>query len=147
MLNAAILFVAVYFLLFKPVSRILKARREAVMKEVEDARALRAQADAALAEGEAKRDESFAEAIDRAVKIQEQAKEQGERIVVAAKREASAIIETARREAEEMTGNSSEAMRDFAASLAVDISAKILGREITDGDHQRLIDEFLKEVK
>ena len=146
-LNTAVLFVALYFLLYRPVRRFLDRRRQGVLKDIEDARNLKAQADAALAESRERLNASYSEAISKAAKIQEQAAENAKKIVEAAKEEAERIIQNAHKAADEAIKSNEQAMRDFAASLAVDISAKILGREITDDDNLRLIDDFLKEVK
>jgi F-type H+-transporting ATPase subunit b len=145
-LNAAILFVAVYFLMFKPVRRFMDARRQSVMKEIEEASALRARADAAVNDIQAKQDDALLDIASQTAKGREQAREQGEHIIEAAQREARRIIESAQREADEIYANNSESMRAFAASLAVDISAKVLDREISENDNRRLIEEFLKEV-
>ena len=145
--NTAVLFVALYFLLYKPVRRFLDKRRQGVLKDIEDAREIKSRADAALAESQERLNASYSEAIVKAAKIQEQASENAKKIVDAAKEEAERIIENAHRAADEAIESNKQAMRDFAASLAVDISAKILGREITGDDNLRLIDDFLKEVK
>jgi F-type H+-transporting ATPase subunit b len=145
-LNAAILFAAVYFLMFKPVRRFMDARRQNIQKEIEEAGMLRAQADAANSDIQLRHNAALADIASQIAKGREQAREQSEIIIEAAQSEARRIIESARREADEIYANNNEAMREFAASLAVDISAKILDREISERDNSRLIDEFLKEV-
>ena len=145
-LNAAILFAAVYFLMFKPVRKFMDARRQGIMKEIEEAGALRAQADAAANAIQSKRDEALAELAAQMARDREQARERSEGMIEAAQREARRIIESARKEADEIYANNTETMREFAVSLAVDISAKVLDREVSARDNSRLIDEFLNEV-
>ena len=146
-LNALVLFAAIYYLLYKPVGKYMQQRAQRIAQELDDASRVKAQADDALAEGQAKRKEIFADAAAKADKMQEQAKARVDVVIADAHKEAEQIVLAANKKAEETAQNSREAMRDFAASLAVDISTKILGREVDAEDNRRLIDEFLEEVK
>jgi len=147
MLNTAILFTALYFLLYKPVNKFLGARKERVQKEMDDAKALRVQADSAVLDIADKQKAAHMEAVEQAEKIQEQARASAKKLIDAAEAEAKRIVDNAGKAASEAVENNKQEMRDFAAALAIDISSKVLSREITDEDQQRLIDEFINEVK
>ena len=62
-------------------------------------------------------------------------------------KQAKEILENARQEAEEEKKRQKDAIRDQVMELSVALAGRILEREINPKDHQKLMEEFLSEVK
>ena len=75
-----------------------------------------------------------------------QAQKRADEILSTANAKAEEIVRRANEEAEQIRQNAHEAMVDESAKLAVLIASKLLEREVSLEDHQRLIDEFLEKV-
>lgn len=145
-----------YFILrhfvFNPIIKLLNNRREAVMKEFEDAAKKTTEAQTLLAEANKRIDESKNEASTIVSDARVQAEKQGRTIVNAAQTEATTIVDRATDDASRMHNAMLDQMRDEVADLAIAIATKVVG-SIIDDSHQkeiseRIMDETLKaEVK
>jgi F-type H+-transporting ATPase subunit b len=146
-LNAAIL----YWLLIKfgkkPISDGLKARKLSIMKGMEEAAKVKAQAEARLADYQQKLDD-----IDQEVaRIKREMKESGEaesaRILSEAKERRTRMERDARTLIDqELKAAREELMRDTVRA-AVRSAELTITAKIGDADQQRLGDEFLASVK
>ncbi|MCE5344268.1 MAG: F0F1 ATP synthase subunit B [Eubacteriales bacterium] len=145
--NAAILIVALYFLLYKPVRRYMDKRSTGVARELQDVsdaqEKLREEQQKAQEELEAARKQ----AADVVAKSVAQAQEQAQHILEEAHGNAELTLRQARTESEFMRKNARDQMRDEVAVLSVQLAGKILQREVKQADHAKLVDEFLKKVK
>ena len=144
--NLVILFFILKKFLFKPVKNIL-AKRQAEY----DAKF--AEADDKLAEAEkvkAELDAKFATADDEADRIIKEAKDNAERrgsaIVAEAKDKAGIIVKNAEYEAENRRRKAEETIKDDIADVSVEIAEKIIGREVSDADHRRFVDDFINSI-
>ena len=131
-LNAAILFVALYFLLYKPVRKFMQKRADGVSAQLE-------QSHGALSSAQ----REAAETVSQSAR---QAQKRADEILSTANAKAEEIVCRANEEAEQIRQNAHEAMVDEFAKLAVLIASKLLEREVSLEDHQKLIDEFLEKV-
>lgn len=145
-INFAILFVVAWRFLYKPVTKFLDARAEKMrlaQEEIDRGNAQIAEEkknqqsnyEAYLAKGEI-------EVNDRLSRADDDAKV----IIEAARAEAEKIIESARAAAQEETAKAREALREDIASLSIQLSSRILEREVKAEDHEQLIDDFLEKV-
>lgn len=145
--NAAILLVALYFLLYKPVRRYMNARSANVAKQLQDVSdaqdQLRVQQDQAQQELE----ETRKQAADTVARSVAQAQEQAQQILEDAHANADLTMNKAHTEADFMLKNARNEMRDEVATLSVELAGKILQREVTLDDHAKLVDDFLKKVE
>jgi F-type H+-transporting ATPase subunit b len=75
-----------------------------------------------------------------------------------AEQERSQILEDARATAERIKRDAAsgvdreverakQALRDEAADLSVELAGKLLQEQVTDGDRDRLVDEFVAEIE
>jgi len=146
-LNAAIL----YWLLIKfgkkPISDALKARKLGIMKGMEEAARMKAEAEASLAKYKKQLDEIDSE-VER---IRREMKEQGEsesaRILSEAKERRERMERDARTLVEQERKAAREALLRDTVRAAVKTAEATLISKIADGDRQRLGDEFLASVK
>jgi F0F1-type ATP synthase membrane subunit b/b' len=146
-LNAAIL----YWLLIKfgkkPIGDMLKARKLGIMKGMEDAGRMKAEAEASLAKYKKQLDEIDSE-VER---IRREMKEAGEaesaRILSDAKERRERMERDARTLVEQELKAARETLLRETVRAAVKSAEATLISKIGDGDRQRLGDEFLASVK
>ncbi len=145
-INAVILLVAMYFLLYKPVRKFTTARAQGIEDQLKNAQDTQSKAQEQWKASQQKLKDADQEAMavvsQGAIKAQEQAQD----ILKSARDQAGQIVSQARQEANALLFNAQEAMADEASVLAVEIAAKVLSREVKAEDHQQLIDEFVKKV-
>ena len=146
-LNTAILFAAVYFLLYKPVRKFLKAREEKVSAQLEAGREAAETRDEMIAQGRQMLEQAQQQAVAEAADNARQAQQRRNIVIEEANAEAQRIIEHARREAEHIVESTRSEMVEEAARLAVEMAGSILRREISDDDQRRLVSEFLEKVE
>lgn len=147
LLNAAIL----YWLLIKfgkkPIGDALKARKLGIMKGMEDAAKMKAEAEASLAKYQKKLDD-----IDEEVaRIKREAKEQGEaesaRILSEAKERRARMERDARLLVEQELKAAREELLRETVRAAVKSAEATISAKVGEGDQQRLGDEFLASIK
>jgi len=145
--NAAILLIALYFLLYKPVRKYMTARTESVAKGLQDV--LDAQEAVRQAQTKARADVEAAriQAADVIAQSASQAQEQAQKIMEDAHENAEQTVRRARTESDFLRRNARNEMRDEVASLSVTLAGKILQREVQQDDHAKLVDDFLKKVE
>ena len=144
--NALILFVALYFLLYKPVKKFLDKRSAGIARAITDADKSLSDAQAEYAQAQEKNNDAQTEANALLKDSAKQAKTRAEAIIADANEQAKLIIDAAKKEAETIFESAREAMADEAAALSVEIASKILAREINLDEHRQMIDEFLQKV-
>ena len=146
LLNFAILFVALWLILYKPVMKFIRERQERIAKAQQDAADAQAAADAARAEEEERLRTLDVEIEERrAAAEREIAQESAARIGEAETRAAEIVADAERRaneEADRVIGEAREGIRDAAVALAESIIEERID-EVDDA----LIDSALKEWK
>ena len=65
----------------------------------------------------------------------------------AAEKQAGEILDNARAEAEQEKKRQLDALHEQVMALSVQLASRILEREVKPEDHQKLMEEFLAEVK
>lgn len=128
------------------IRELLAKRHATIKKDVEEARALREQAELRLREYEARLagiEREMAELIEG---IKQEAEAEAVRIIRAAEEAAERL----HKEAEFLLGQEQRQLeielRREAAGLAVELARKILLGKMTDLDQRRLLDQFVREM-
>ncbi len=144
--NLVILFFILKKFLFKPVKKILGERQAEY-----DAKF--AEAEGKLAEANEIKDaleEKFAGADDEVDKIIKEAKDnaqrRGDSIVAEAKDKAGIIVKNAEAEADLRKRKAAESIKNEIADVSVEIAEKIIGREVSEKDHRRLMSDFIDKI-
>ncbi|MEE9130692.1 MAG: F0F1 ATP synthase subunit B [Phycisphaerales bacterium] len=135
-----------YIKVWPKIAQGLEDRENKIRQEIESAEQAREQAKAALAEYERSLASAREEANAMIVKAKADAKAAGEQL--RARNEAD-LVEMKLRATREIDSAKAAAIGELhtqAAMLAADIAAKILPREMTAQDQQRLINESLDEL-
>lgn len=143
-------FLAVFFVLkhflFKPVMKLIKDRQDEIDGMYADAGQAKESAEALQAEYEQKLS-AAAETSERIVKeamVRGQSKE--EEIIRQANAEASAIMDKAAADIAQEKKKAINDAKDEISGMAMAIAEKVVGRELSAKDQDKLFDEFLKEL-
>jgi F-type H+-transporting ATPase subunit b len=146
-LTFLVLFALLAKFAWRPLLRALESRQEQIQKSLDDAERARAELEriqqesaqiirAARAEAEAIVTRSRADA-DR---LREEMKE-------TARADAGNIMRNAERQIQIETDRALQQLRHEAIDLSVQIASKIIGRNLSREDNERLIDEALRQVE
>jgi F-type H+-transporting ATPase subunit b len=145
LLNIIILFVIVRILVYKPVKKFLDARAEKVNAEAENAAAQKAEADRLRAEYEARLADAETKSREIISESKKKAANEAALIIAEAKKESEAIITASKIKIEREREASLKEMKKEVAALAVEITKKLLEREINDDDNLRIAQELFNE--
>ena len=139
------LFVVKIFFLDK-IKAILDQRREAAVKEITDAQAAKAEAMEIKETYEQNMREAKAQANEILVHAQKTATVRSEEIINDAQAQAARIKEKAAADiAQEMKKAINDA-KDEISGISMAIAEKVVGRQLTADDQQKLINDFLDNL-
>lgn len=146
MFNTALLLVALYFLLYKPVRKFLKAREDKVAGQLDEAAESQKKAAALLDERKKQLDGAASEIASLIRTGEAQGKARADAVIAAAEAESRQIADKARVQVRIIEQNARQELYEDAAKLSVQIAAMVLEREVTIEDHKRLLREFLEKA-
>ena len=145
-----VIFVVVLVVLGKfawgPILNTLQARETFIHEALATAKRDRDEAEARLKEYEARLAQARAEATAIVDEGRRDAVAVKQRIEEDAQREADKRLERAKREIQIATETATKELYLLSARLATDMAGKMIGRELTPQDHERLIAESLDGV-
>ena len=144
--NLVLLFVMVKKFLYKPVMKMLDARRNAIDKDYSDANEAKAQALSDKIKYEEKLRDAKNEAdsvIKNAVGI---ASEREKEIIAEAKNRADGIVRQAEHEALLERKKAEDAVKKEIVEVSSLLTEKVLEREVSADDHQHFIDSFIESL-
>lgn len=150
MLFSLIMFIVLLALLRKyawgPLMNVMKEREDHIANEIDTAEKNRADAERMTKEAQ----EELKNTRQDAQKIIEDAKktgkEQQQEIVAQARTEAERIKESARQDIENEKEKAIQALQDKVGSLSVQIASKVIEKELSEQDQEKLINEYIQEV-
>ena len=145
-----LIFALVLFILSKyawgPLLGSLQAREGFIRESLETAKRDREAAEARLREYE----ERLAAARTEASAIVEEGRRDADvvkrQIEANAKAEAEKMVERAKREIQLATDTATKELYTLSAKLATQMAARVIGRELTPQDHERLISEGIQGI-
>ena len=140
-----ILLVALRFMAYKPIMRILDERSHRIKESMEQAESLKQQS--ARAEEEMKKQLEEAsregqERISRAVKAGDEVKQKAQE---EARQEAEALINRARTEIQRERDDAIGAVRREFADLTILAAGKVIDKSLDKEEHRELIEKVLEE--
>ena len=139
------LFLAKKFFLDK-VKAILDQRREAADKEITDAQAARAEAEAIKQTYEQNMKEARAKAEDLLLNAQRTANSRSEEIIGQAQQAAAQIKQKAASDIEMEKKKAINDAKNEISGLALAIAGKVVARELNSADQEQMIDRFIDEL-
>ena len=132
--------------LFKKVNDILTKRKELADAELSDAAKAKAEAETLKADYEASIGNAREEAKAIVTAATKNAAQKSENMLLEAKEEAAALKAQAAADIERERESAFAQMKGEIGDIAVSIAGKVIGREVTEEDHRRLIDDFLSDA-
>jgi F-type H+-transporting ATPase subunit b len=143
---ALLIGVLVYFAR-KPLVTFFRDRRLNIQDELKTAADLRTEAEARYAKWQRRLMDLDAELAGIRAQARERAEAERERILAEANATAERIRRDAHAAVDQELRRARARLRQEAADLAVELAAESLHRQVTDADHDRLLDEFVQTVE
>jgi len=141
-----ILLVLLKIFAWKPLMGIMKQREDHISNEIDAAEKSRIEANKLLEEQRA----LLKEARGEAQTMIENAKKQGdisrEEIIGIARQEAERIKEAAKVEIEQQKEKAVAALKEQVASLSVLIASKVIEKQLSAADQEKLINDYIQEA-
>lgn len=147
LLNFVILIVALRLLLYKPVKKFMQKRDEKYKAAKESYENAVKKTESAEKDAEKIIDDAHEEAVHIAEEAHATAMVQASEIIEGAHEEAEKIKKRAIEDGEKAREKEKENLYYSISDLAVDISKKIIGREINSADNDAFIDNLLDGIK
>lgn len=142
-----ILLIAVFYFAYKPVKNLLKKRGDYVEDKIKSAESKEQEATKLLSDANEEVKAKKVEAMGIVEKAKEDANKERQAILDKAKEERQAEVNKAKEEiAQEIEASKDEIHREIV-SVAIDASSKVLEREVTKKDNEKLIDSFIDDLK
>jgi F-type H+-transporting ATPase subunit b len=129
-----------------PILKGLQSREDFIRESLEKAQLDRQQAEARLREYEERLASSRAEATAIVDEARRDAEVVKRKIEADAHAEYEKMIDRARREIQIATDTATKDLYTLSAKLATDMASRVLGREVTAQDQERLITESINEL-
>lgn len=142
-----ILFVCIICFAYKPVKKYLNKRKEYFDNETKDSQAKNSEASKNQLESRVLLANSKNEAKDIIEKAKVEANIQKDEILASADEEAKAKIKDAESVIAKKQETARKEINNMVVDAAVDMSSKILEREVKEEDNQKIIDDFVNELK
>lgn len=130
-----------------PILQTLAERETRIKEALEKADVAQKETEEALAKNQEIMDEAKKEALDLLSKSRKTADTTKEEIIQKAHSEASAMLEKAKREISLEGEKAVHEIRKQTAELSVMIASKLIGKTLSQKDHQDVIDDSLKKME
>ena len=145
-INALVLFGALTYILFKPVTRLLNKRTEGIQSSIDEAETKLREANELKAEYEGQLKDIRDERNSIMEKALERAEIESNKIVAEARENAEGILEKARRQIEGDKQRMMEELKAEVSSLSIAVASKVLEKELDEISHRDMIQHFIDEV-
>jgi len=132
--------------LFKPIQNILEKRRQEVGDLYTQAEEAKADAQQDKAEYEARLLAAEEEAAGIMKNALDRANVRSDEIIREASQKAAAMKEKADRDIAQERKKAVNEIKDDISNMAVEIAEKIVGREVSSQDHEKLISDFIDNM-
>ena len=139
------MFIVKTFFLDK-VKAVLDQRRKAADEEIQAAQTAREQAQAMKAEYEQNMADAKARANEIVASAQKTATLRSEELIGEARAQAAQLKQKAEEDIAQEKKKAVNDLKNEIGGIAMEIASKVVEREISERDHQALIDEFIENV-
>ncbi len=144
--NLIILFLLMKHFLFSRIENVLKIREDEISKIYDDANLSKNDAEGLKLEYEKRIQNAKDEASTIIKKATQNAKMRSETILKDANNEAKSILERAQIQIENNKKKAVYEIKTDITSLAVEIAKKVIKKDITKSDHQKMISDIIKNI-
>ena len=144
--NFILLMIVLTKLLYRPLVAKMDERTQAIKKSLEEAQAVRAEAQRERLEHAARIQAAHAEAQSiRAAALKEAAEEQ-RRLVEVARQEAGRLVASTKAELEQDVRRARQELRQEVSDLAVQVAERLIRKSLRDDDHRRIVDDAIARL-
>ena len=143
------LFIQLYLIkrfLLKPINAVLEKRKEMATAEIKEAEKAKEEARAIKEEYEQNMAEAKEKANTLIANAQKSASLQSEEMIKEANKQAAAIKAKAESDIAQEKKKAVNELKGEIGGMAMEIAGKVIEREISEKDHEKLIDEFISNV-
>ena len=145
-LNLLILFLVLKHFLFKPVNKVLESRKQEVENTYKEADEAKENAKALEAEYSTKLEGAKAESAEIVREATKKAQSRSDEIIADAKNEAKALVDNAHDQIEREKKIAVNQIKDEITDIALGAAAKVVEKEVSSSDNERLIESFIDSV-
>ena|SRR6185436_11716019 len=132
---------------WRPLLDALERRQQSIVKSLEDARQAKKELERINAESARIVNEARGEAEAIVARTRADAARFGEELKQKARADAEQIVKNAEREIDQQTARAVERIRHESIDLSVAIASKILQRNVSAADTDRLMEETFREIQ
>ena len=143
------LFIQLYLIkrfLLKPINAVLEKRKEMATAEIKEAEKAKEEARAIKEEYEQNMAEAKEKANTLIANAQKSASLQSEEMIQEANKQAAAIKAKAESDIAQEKKKAVNELKGEIGGMAMETAGKVIEREISEKDHEKLIDEFISNV-
>ena len=142
-----ILLLVVFYFAYKPVKKLIKQRGDYVANKIETAEKREIESQKLLEDANEEVKAKRVEAMGIVEKAKQEAMQERQAILDKAKEEKAEEIKRTKEEiAQEIEASKDEIHREIV-SVAIDASSRILEREVSSKDNEKLVDSFIDDLK
>ncbi|MBB6216342.1 F-type H+-transporting ATPase subunit b [Anaerosolibacter carboniphilus] len=146
LINTIIIFLILRKLLFKPVSEMMAGRQNAIAESIKEAENKNKEADQLKLEYQRKLEGAHAEGRELIKDASKRADARADEIIIQAQQEAMKIKDRAEADIQREKQKAANMMKEELAALAVMAAGKIIGKDLDEKGHDKLIKDFIDEV-
>lgn len=146
-INIVVLYVLLRVILYKPVSKFLRARTEGIEKQLDDAKRTQAEADSLRDNYQARIESAAQDAQSLLHEKTQEANAAAAEIIKNAKAQAEDIVRAGRERAAAERGEALDALKGQITDLALALASEVLAREISAEDNQKTIADFFAKAR
>jgi len=132
---------------WRPLLDALEKRQDAIRSSLDDARKAREELTRLQAESARILAEARTEAANIISSTRSDAARFADEMKQKARADAEGVVRNAQREIDTQTNRAIETIRREAIDLSVAVAGKILRRDISKADHERLVDDAIREMQ
>lgn len=147
MLNIVVLFVVLRALVYRPVRKFLQARTDRIEAERQQAEKERAEAENLHAQYTLELSRAHDDANQQAEELLVRANEAAHTITAQTEAESKKILARAKLQAQHVHEDAIRQLKRDAADIAVEISARVLAREISPEDNAKIIESYFAAIE
>ena len=145
-INVVILYFILRWLLYKPVTKFLKKREDTFVDRVKSVEGREKEVAAIKEEYARLMDEAHDKAAAIINKSNEMAKEHSKELIEEAKERCADLLDRSRREIEHEKKMAKQEMKVEIIDMSITIAEKVLQREVSLDDNQKIINDFFDKV-
>lgn len=145
-LNIVIFYIIIRFIVYKPVKKFMTARTQRINDMQKNAEQAQKQADEIKAQYDELISKSEQASNEIVMQGEKKAAQEAAKIIEQANLKAEQLVKKAREKTDDERAETVAAMKADTVGFAIDISEKILARQIKDSDNRRIAEDFFDTV-